>query len=57
MFGFDKFIRAVFGSKNERIVKAVLPVVEAINALEPSFEALDDAALAAKTAEFRARLA
>jgi preprotein translocase subunit SecA len=57
MLGFDKLIRATFGSRNDRIVKAVLPVVERVNALEPSFEALDDAALAAKTAEFRGRLA
>src|SRR5687768_7477518 len=54
---FQRLFRALFGSRNDRIVKGVLPVVERVNALEPSFEALDDAALRGKTAEFRARLA
>ena len=47
--------RKLFGSSNDRFVKKMRPVVERINALEPEFEALDDAALAAKTAEFRDR--
>jgi preprotein translocase subunit SecA len=47
--------RKLFGSYNDRVVKKMRPTVERINALEPEFEALDDAALAAKTAEFRDR--
>ena len=47
--------RKFFGSHNDRVVKKMRPTVERINALEPEFEALDDAALAAKTAEFRDR--
>jgi preprotein translocase subunit SecA len=47
--------RKLFGSYNDRVVKKMRPTVERINSLEPEFEALDDAALAAKTAEFRDR--
>jgi preprotein translocase subunit SecA len=50
-------LQAVFGSKNERMLKSMLPTVERVNRLEPAFEALSDAALTAKTAEFRGRLA
>jgi preprotein translocase subunit SecA len=49
--------RAVFGTKHERDAKRMRPAVEAINALEPALQALDDAALRAKTDEFRKRLA
>ena len=47
--------RKLFGTANDRFVKKMKPAVERINALEPEFEALDDAALASKTAEFRDR--
>jgi len=46
----------VFGTSHEREVKRLGPKVEAINALSPSVEALDDEALAAKTVELRQRL-
>ncbi|MBU6425769.1 MAG: preprotein translocase subunit SecA, partial [Rhodospirillales bacterium] len=48
--------RAVFGSSNDRALKSFKRRVAAINALEPQMAALDDAALAAKTQEFKARL-
>ncbi len=48
--------RKLFGSSNDRFIKKMRPTVEKINALEPEFEALDDAGLAAKTAEFRERV-
>jgi preprotein translocase subunit SecA len=41
---------------NEKQLKRLQPVVKRINALEPQFEALSDAELRAKTAEFRSRL-
>ncbi|WP_429912543.1 preprotein translocase subunit SecA [Glycocaulis sp.] len=50
------FTRKLFGSSNDRTVKRMMPKVHQINALEPEFELLDDAALQAKTGEFRARL-
>jgi len=46
----------VFGSQNDRILKAIKPIVKKINELEASIQPLDDAALAAKTVEFRERL-
>lgn len=48
--------RKVFGSRNDRILKSMQKDVERINALEPEFEALSDAQLKEKTAEFRKRL-
>src|SRR5207244_10738656 len=50
-------LRAVFGTKHERDVKRMMPVVEAINALEPEMQRLEDAGLAAKTDELRKRVA
>ncbi len=52
-----KLLTQIFGSRNERLLKGYRRVVQQINALEPKFEALDDDALRAKTAEFKARVA
>jgi preprotein translocase subunit SecA len=49
--------RAIFGTANDRSLKTYQRRVPRINALEPEMEALSDAALAAKTVEFRERLA
>jgi len=46
-----------FGSSNDRKVKGMLARALKINALEPQMQALSDAELRAKTAEFRERLA
>ena len=45
----------VFGSKNERELKQIQPLVEKINALEPKVQALQDEQLKARTAEFKQR--
>jgi preprotein translocase subunit SecA len=50
-------LTSIFGSRNDRLLKQYRRAVERVNALEPQFEKLDDAALRAKTDEFRARLA
>jgi preprotein translocase subunit SecA len=50
-------LRSVFGSRNERTVRGILPIVERVNSLEPETERLSDAALRGRTAEFRKRLA
>ena len=52
-----KFLTQIFGSRNDRLLKGYRRVVEKINALEPALEQLDDAALRARTDEFKARLA
>jgi len=53
----NKLMKKVFGSRNDRLVKRMLKSVEQINAFEPALTELDDQALAAKTVEFRQRLA
>src|SRR2546426_12635724 len=47
----------IFGTKNEREIKALLPMVTAINELEPGMQQLSDIDLKAKTIEFKERLA
>jgi len=53
----DVILAKVFGTKNERQVKALRPLVAAINDLEPAMLQLSDQDLARKTLEFRERLA
>jgi len=52
-----KLLTQIFGSRNDRLLKQYRRVVEKINALEPTLQGLDDAALRAKTDEFKARVA
>src|SRR5215467_2461151 len=52
----NALLTKVMGSKNERTLKRLRPIVERINALEPQISALSDAELRAKKDEFRARL-
>ena len=52
----DQLLGKVFGTKNERVIKALMPKVAAINALEPQMQKLSDAELHAKTDEFRRRI-
>ncbi len=52
-----KLLTSIFGSRNDRLLKQYRQVVAQVNALESTFEALDDAALIAKTDEFRKRFA
>ena len=49
-------LNLIFGSKNDREINQLRPLVTAINALEPSTSALSDTALADKSAEFRKRI-
>jgi preprotein translocase subunit SecA len=54
---FERAITALFGSANARYLKKAHPKVAAISALEPTYQALTDEQLKAKTTEFRERLA
>jgi preprotein translocase subunit SecA len=54
---FASLARAVFGTANERSLKAYQKRVPQINALEPRMQALSDEELRGQTAAFRARLA
>ncbi|MFO0115391.1 MAG: preprotein translocase subunit SecA [Betaproteobacteria bacterium] len=51
----DNLLKSIFGSRNERLLKQYRKRVVAINALEPSIQALSDEALKAKTQEFKDR--
>ncbi|GGY03810.1 preprotein translocase subunit SecA [Massilia dura] len=50
-------LTAIFGSRNQRLLKQYQKTVKAINALEPEYEKLSDAELQAKTPAFKARVA
>ncbi len=52
----NQLLGKVFGTKNERVIKALMPKVQAINALEPQIQQLSDAELRAKTDVFRQRI-
>jgi preprotein translocase subunit SecA len=56
MLGLGSFAKKIFGTPNDRRIKAIRPLVDRINDLEPEFQALTDEGLRDKTAEFRARL-
>ena len=49
-------LNIVFGSKNDREIKALRPIVERINGLESSLTPLSDQGLADKTQEFKKRV-
>jgi len=54
---FFNTLQKIFGSKNERELNRLKPLIRAINELEPEVAQLSDSQLQAKTAEFRERLA
>ncbi len=55
MLGIGTLAKKVFGTPNDRLIKATMPMVEAINALEPQFEKLSDAGIMDKTEELAKR--
>ncbi len=55
MLGIGTLAKKIFGTPNDRKVKATRPLIAKINALEPEFENLSDEGLIAKTEELRKR--
>ena len=53
---FERSVTSLFGSSNARYVKRLQNRVEAINSLEPKFEAMSDEELQDQTRRFRQRL-
>ncbi|HEV3416280.1 MAG TPA: preprotein translocase subunit SecA, partial [Pirellulales bacterium] len=53
----ERSITSLFGSSNARYVRKLQPKVDAINALEPKYQAMTDETLRQQTVEFRKRLA
>jgi preprotein translocase subunit SecA len=52
----DATLAKIFGTRNEREIKRLRPLVAAINDLEPGLQQLSDAELAQKTADFKQRI-
>ena len=48
-----QFLLKLMGDPHERKIKAIMPIIEHINALEPEFEKMTDEQLRAKTDEFK----
>ncbi len=57
MLGIGTLAKKVFGTPNDRLIKATRPLVDKVNAQEEAFKALSDEEIRAKTGEFKARLA
>ncbi|MGC1502593.1 MAG: preprotein translocase subunit SecA [Sulfitobacter sp.] len=55
MLGIGTIAKKVFGTPNDRKIKATRPLVEKVNALEPEFEKLSDEGLKDKTEELATR--
>jgi preprotein translocase subunit SecA len=51
------FLTSIFGSKNEREIKHVMPIVESINQLEAQMQAMSDDQLRGQTAILKSKLA
>ncbi|MEE8448623.1 MAG: preprotein translocase subunit SecA [Thermodesulfobacteriota bacterium] len=54
---FHVLLKKIVGSKNERELKRLSPIVAEINALEPEVRKLSDSEFAGRTAQFKERLA
>jgi preprotein translocase subunit SecA len=52
----EDFLKKIVGTKHEREMKRMRPLVAAINELEPGVQKLDDAALTARTGQMRERV-
>ena len=50
------FLKWIFGSKNDREVRKLRPLVQRINELEAGLQTLSDDELRAKTTEFKTRI-
>src|SRR5262245_42488358 len=55
--GVDTVLAKIFGTKHEREVKAMRPIIAAINEMEPRTQELSDDELAARTVTFKEQIA
>src|SRR5438132_974 len=56
MHGFERGVTSLFGTSNARYIRKLQARVEAINALESTYQAMSDAELREQTVKFRERL-
>ena len=54
---FNYILKKIVGTQNERVLKDLRPIVDAVNSFEDKISKLTDAELRAKTDEFRKRIA
>lgn len=52
----NAILKSIFGTKHDREMKLIRPVIDKINSFEPAISALTDEQLKAKTPEFKQRL-
>ena len=50
------FLTKLFGSRNERVIKKIQPIVDAVNQLEPMIQAMDDYTLKSQTPKFKEQI-
>ena len=55
MLGLGTVAKKIFGTPNDRKIKATRPLIDKINALEPEFETLTDEGIKTKTEELATR--
>ncbi len=55
--GFDTVLAKVFGTKHEREVKKMRPLIQAIGEMEPRMQEMSDQELAAQTIKFKEQIA
>lgn len=53
----NQLVKVIFGSRNDRELKKIFPIVSAVNDLESKIKSLSDSELQAKTQEFKEKLA
>lgn len=56
MLGLNLILKKVFGTKNERVIRKIQPLVDQINLIEEKYRDLSDSELEGKTGEFKKRL-
>lgn len=53
---FKYIAKKIFGTRNDRVIKELQPIVDTVNALESNISSLSDAELKGKTLEFKHRI-
>ena len=56
MLGLGKIAKKIFGTPNDRKIKSVKPLIDAINALEDKFKQFSDAQIVEKTQDLHAKV-
>ena len=52
----SKIVKKVFGTKHDRDIKKIMPLIDEINQFDSEFDSLSDEQIKDKTAEFKKRI-